>query len=667
MAALQPPNGTLGDALRNIPSVDVDQQGVISLRGDSNVTVLVDGQPSALFQGPGRAQALQNLPADQYERVEVMTNPSAAFTPEGTGGIINLITKKTRAATQAGSLDANVDSFGGYRGYLTDMYSTGRLTASATAGFTHFVDRSRQLTTEDLSNPGAGQLAQIANHAESRDSGDFGHLTVAVSDDLTATTRLTATGSYAAFTSAAAMDGAYRSSAAAGALAEDYDNKGAMRETASELTGSAAYVHQLGGEDHEISVHLSYNAVSFKTDTAQTFTFLLPTQPDQFEDSTPGQALSFGELAAEYKGPAPAGAKLDAGYELTVSQDHLDNLALFGTNAADATPALSQDNTFRWNESVNALFATYQQPFGDLVVMPGVRVEEAIVATDQVTQRLRGHTSYFAAYPTLHLRYGISKNAALSASYSRRIDRPYASELNPFRVENGPLSFSQGNARLAPSFTDSYDLDYEYTGSAANYSTDLYYKDSHGVSERITGNLGGGALLNTFAGIGRSQRAGLEVVADDKIGPTLAFTVTGDVHWADTTTPDEGPPSRRSGVDGDVRGILNWTPTPADWLQVNGAFYSGGVTPQGHRGPFARADIGYQHKFSDRLAVQLKLIDPFNNAPAATFLEEPTLREETRLAPTDRRVSVSFTYAIGAVAKQTKTDFDFSAGAPPAP
>src|SRR5690606_8920892 len=98
---LQAATGTLAEALRNVPSVDVDPQGNVSLRGDSNVTILVDGRPSAILSGPNRADAVLQLPADRYARIEVMTNPSAAYSPEGSGGVINLITKPVPAAVGA--------------------------------------------------------------------------------------------------------------------------------------------------------------------------------------------------------------------------------------------------------------------------------------------------------------------------------------------------------------------------------------------------------------------------------------------------------------------------------------------------------------------------------------------------------------------------------------
>ena len=105
---LQATTGSIADALRNVPAVEVDLQGNLSMRGDSNVTILVDGKPSPAFEGKNRADALQQLPADQIERVEVITNPSVALNPEGSGGVINLITKKSRGGGVTGSAYATV-------------------------------------------------------------------------------------------------------------------------------------------------------------------------------------------------------------------------------------------------------------------------------------------------------------------------------------------------------------------------------------------------------------------------------------------------------------------------------------------------------------------------------------------------------------------------------
>jgi outer membrane receptor protein involved in Fe transport len=123
--------GSISDALRNVPSVEVDPQGAVSLRGDPNVTILIDGKPSTLFRGAGAALALQSMPADSIERVEVITSPSAEFSPDGSAGIINLITKRTRKAGRSGSVRLNVGNDGRLNGGLTAAYNSNRLTLSA--------------------------------------------------------------------------------------------------------------------------------------------------------------------------------------------------------------------------------------------------------------------------------------------------------------------------------------------------------------------------------------------------------------------------------------------------------------------------------------------------------------------------------------------------------
>ena len=123
--------GSIADALRSLPSVEVDLQGNLSLRGDPSVTILVDGKPAPAFEGAGRADALQQLPADQIERVEVMTNPSAALNPEGSGGVINLITKKSRGGGLTGSAYSTVSTAGLKRAGVNFGYNSSTLAVTA--------------------------------------------------------------------------------------------------------------------------------------------------------------------------------------------------------------------------------------------------------------------------------------------------------------------------------------------------------------------------------------------------------------------------------------------------------------------------------------------------------------------------------------------------------
>jgi outer membrane receptor for ferrienterochelin and colicin len=146
--------GSIADALRNIPSVEVDVQGNVSLRGDPNVTIMIDGKPSSMFNGDGKADALQQMPADQIDRVEVMTNPSAAYRPDGTAGIINLITKQTRKPGATGSVKLNVGPDGRYNTGVSGNRVKGKLTLSGDASYRY--DRQRFRSTDERENPVTG-------------------------------------------------------------------------------------------------------------------------------------------------------------------------------------------------------------------------------------------------------------------------------------------------------------------------------------------------------------------------------------------------------------------------------------------------------------------------------------------------------------------------------
>ena len=137
---LQAATGTLADALRNIPSVEVDPQGIVSLRGDPTVTILIDGRPSAILSGEGRGPAILQMSADQFSRIEVMTNPSAAYRPDGSGGVINLITRPNfvrEGSTTSGSVRANIGTDGRYNFGGNIAWTRDRLTLTGDFGLRH--------------------------------------------------------------------------------------------------------------------------------------------------------------------------------------------------------------------------------------------------------------------------------------------------------------------------------------------------------------------------------------------------------------------------------------------------------------------------------------------------------------------------------------------------
>jgi outer membrane receptor protein involved in Fe transport len=534
---LQAAHGSIGDALRDIPSVDVDPRGNISLRGDRHVTILVDGQPSALFQGATRAQMLQQLPADQFECVEVMTNPSAAFSAEGTAGIINLITKKNHKTKPTGSIRASTDTLGRDSLSVSGADSVGKLTLSGSAGVNRFVFLNNQQAIEQLSDPTSGQTAQVTSTAHSRAVAWLASGRVNADYDLDSQTRLSAGLGYYAFGSQASYGEAYASSALNGPLANDYDSTGAEHGTGHVFTATAGFSRQLGGDDHELSANLSYSAVGASTDNEQLFAFSLPAQTDLFQNLISDTGHEVTDLKVEYHGPLPGPAKLVVGYEFNLDQDGLDRQEFEGESASDAVVDPLQSDRFSATQAVNDFYATYDRSFGRFELLPGVRIEAATLDTDQLDTRVADRSTYYEVYPTLHATYKLTNKIVLAASYSRRVSRPPVSELDPFRVETSPLSFSSGNADLKPAITDSYEADLEYNGRKLTYEADAFYKDTGNVISPFTENLGGSVLLSTFQNFGHLRQAGGELSASLKVSNRLSLSLSGDASWDAYASP----------------------------------------------------------------------------------------------------------------------------------
>jgi outer membrane receptor protein involved in Fe transport len=660
----QAATGSLADVLRNIPGLDVDPQGVISIRGDSNVTILVDGQPSPLFQGPGRAQLLQQLPANAYERVEVMTNPSAAFRPEGTGGIINLITKQRRQPGREGSVSAKGVSTDGVSANARGVYVTPQYTLSGVLFATRNRLQRGDVSTRQLVDPASGEVADVGLTTQLDQPYRAWGVQGAASYQLDPTTRLLGDVSYVRSEATGFAAASYRSNVLTGPLAQDYDSGEVVNVNAPIDSASTSLVRTLKGDDHNLTFRVGYSSFSYAADDQDRFDYQLPVQPDLYQDLGSDVSHRQVDLKVEYKAPLSPTSRLDIGYDGELTWDASDNLDRLGTSADTAIVVPALGHAFGFDESVQALFATYQTRFGRLTIMPGVRLEEvSLDIGDAGTTPIR--RDYFEVYPTFHMAFALTDRIDLSASYSRRVQRPSGQQLDPFRTYANPLSFSQGNPLLAPEITDSFEAEAVYTKGQSYLSADLFYRDHKDLISNVTENLGGGALLTSYVNEGNSRTAGLELAANAPIAPHLTFNLSTDLFWRQIAVPLNAFERPSSGEEVLVRPKLNWDLTPKDFLQLTLYLHSRAATLQGYTGPIFYTAGGFRHKFNDRLSLDVTVIDPFDTVRVRNVIETPDLTETDNLDLHQRSLSIGLTLALGPHPRPTPRDFDL--GAPPAP
>ncbi len=664
---LQTTTGSISDALRNIPSVAVDPQGNVSLRGDTNVTIMLDGKPSGQFKGPSAGQALQAMPADSIERVEVITNPSAEFSPDGAAGVINLISKKVRKPGASGSIRASLGN--GWRRQLgvTGAYNSDKLTLSADANGRWDVQRANGFDDRTLLD-GQGHALGVS---QTLNSGG-GHLDMwgahtSIDYDLDPKTRLSGDVRFMHFDIDQSPLTQFRETDPTGAVILAFNEPGPFTFGHSDTTAQASLRKTFAGDDHTLLVNISRDHIDELNNSSLTLTPSTPPGPSLSADLSARNGTTQTELKADYHRPMPADGKLKLGYDLRVDDNRYDNAPPRGTGAASPILAPNQGNLFLYKQTIDAAYVTYEQPLGDWTVLGGLRLEAQELDLTQVTTAQVHDTHDVSAYPSLHLAERVSETQQLSFSYSRRVQRPAPEDLNPFRVQTGsPLNFQSGNPDLKPQTTDSFEAGYQYRAGGTFYLATLYYRrNEHGVTDVLT-PLDGGVLLDTKENLSNSQAAGLELVANGHITKTLTYNLSSNLYWNEIDATSQGVAQvldfvgRRSAFVLGGRGSLTWQVTPKDTLQASTNLIPKRLTPQGFIEPTVLVYLGYRHKFADNLFGIVTVQDPFDDLHFRKVIDTPLLLDRSDGHIRIRAVFFGVTRTFGGNGKKPREPgFDF--------
>jgi outer membrane receptor protein involved in Fe transport len=654
--------GSVADALRDVPGVDVDLNGKISIRGDSGVTILVDGKPSSLFSGPGSGQALQTVPADDYERVEVMTNPTAEFAPDGSAGIINLVTKRTRPGGRkgiSGSVRAAVSPDGRYNIGINSAYHAGNLTVTSGLSVRHEVQRGESSDTrEGFDTTGAPTFSTVTI-GQTRGDRDSWSARSHLDYDLSDATRLSAgfnlfgsDSSNHAVSDITGKDGS-------GVIDQMLDRTGHTETDLMHATIEGSFRHDFAGDQHNVVLTLQHSRTPF--DSSQHFEDdnLVPAIGNTFDEQTTDSVTHLTDLKADYQRPMPASGRFKAGYELKIEDDLIDNAGFQGALTATAPSDPGETDLFHFNRQIQSLYTTYEQPIGRLAVLGGLRYEMSTIKIDDETSQAISHNDQWRLYPTLHLAWTVNDSQQIVLSYSQRVSRPQPQQFDPFQVIRGPLNISEGNPDLKPQETQSFEAGYRYRQGTTNYIATLFYKDSTGAVTTVQDSLGNGVLLSTLENLGGSKSAGLELIAAKHITPKLTFNISGDVSWDQIDARALGFAQLRSGMSGRARGSINWQVTPNDMWQAHVNYFGQRLAPQGFSEPRGSLNLGYRHKFDSHLSMLVTAQDVLGTFHQRSIIDTETLQEDSRNRAATRTVFFSLIYAFGF---ETRRDQDFDYG-----
>ena len=662
---LQAQTGSLAEALRNVPSVEVDPDGNVSLRGDANVTILVDGRPSTQFNGPSRGQMVQQIPASQYARIEVMTNPSAAYSPEGSGGVINLISRPNAVRpgnTTTGSLRANIGDNGRYNfgGNIAHVIG-GKTTLTADIGVRHdaFIQEIERLRTRF--DAGSGRFLEARQSQNIEGDSDNIFVRFAAEHNLDDKTQLTAEVRHVDVDNLADAIDVYEADAAGGGLAAAYVRNSSGGFAGQFSGGSARVLRRFDGAGHEWSneVRFDRNRFTFGFDTVVDQQ--IPPSPLSYEDVENRNRQNQLGLTSAYVRPLADGGRLRLGYELQAVDLELDNFVARGPAPGALTPDPIVSNEFHVDQAVHALYATWEKPFTEaLSAQFGLRLEQANIDLDQVTTGIRSSNDYFRAYPTMHLAYTIGEGESLRASYSRRIQRPGPQELNPFLTYQDNLNYRSGNPDLLPQETDSFEVMWQKRVQQTFYQATLYHRDTQDAFTPVTTDLGNGVFLTRPENLGSSRSTGIELVANGALHPTLRYNASINLYRQEIDAAGLPGAVDREGESVSGRLTLNWSPTQNDFLQVSGIWAGDQLLAQGVREQATLVNLGYRRKLNRDWSFQATVRDLFDEFGSTSTIETPTFTDRTSVLFGGRAAYIGLTWSFGSGQRRPE-QFDFSA------
>lgn len=469
--------GSVSDVMDNIPSVSVDVEGNISLRGNDNVRILVNGKPSGLV-GLSGPDALRQLPAESIERVEVITSPSARYEAAGTAGILNIILKKEELAGFNGSFILNGGTPTAYGGsaslnwrnkklniFSTTSYNDGKSLGGGVFNSEYFNGDQPSTFTNETRDYNRNRERFFINLGAEYFFDDNTSLTIS------AFTRTSNNGSNNT------------------TIIEDTDLNGNVlnrlgryqdeteKDNSSQFT--ANFTKKFSDKGHELVVEFqSEESSEDESDFADNTNVF--DQTSSTEEKQKRQLLQL-----DYVYPIDENTQFEAGFRGNYSQQNTD-YQVFDINGNLRTLNTNLTNYLGFTQKVNAAYTQFGKKINQFSYLLGIRMENTKIIIDQRTADIYQEKKYTDWFPTLNLSYEFNERENITLGYSRRIRRPRSWSLNPFQSLTSLTFFRQGNPDLDPSYANSYDLGYLKRWDKFTLNGSVYYSTSKQVITRIT-------------------------------------------------------------------------------------------------------------------------------------------------------------------------------------
>lgn len=643
--------GNVTDVLQNVPSVEVDADGTVSLRGNENVTILIDGRPSGLT-GAGGKSLLESIPASAVEKVEVLTNPSAKFDPDGISGIINIVTKKNKLQGFTGSVGANTSFENRFGGNLSLNYRKGKWNFTSNYGFNK---DARKFTGSTYRETYFGNMVDVLDQDEKGNSDRLNHnIKFGVDYNLNDRNTVSAgvlfnTGEnestnkiiYRLFGTDAGVDSSYH---------RITDGSGNSNNIDLDL-GFKHYFKQTGR-----LLNITGNASLSTDDNQNKF-----TQPGFNGDNTPSgvppslqRDFEKGDnkiytAAADYEHPIGKDMKLEAGLKSTNRDLDTDYQADY---FYEPTQSYVNDerltNHFVYKDGQHAVYGQFRHSIGKFGYQAGLRTEYATTESELITTGEKFSKDYFSLFPSAFVTYKPNDKSQYKASYSRRINRPRGQQINPFADYDDPLNIRKGNPLLDPEYTDSYEIEYNRYIGRLSLTATAYTRITHDYIQRYRVLTPDGVTITTFENLSQARNYGIEGILNGSPYKWWNFTFSTNVfrNEIDASNIEEDLNSSAYSVSGRIFTTFK-LPYNFD-LQLSYFYRAPMKVTQGTMKDMQNATIAASKKIlKDKGVITVRLSDPFDIQRFGFEFESPQYYQDFTRRRQVRTLNVAFTYRFG--------------------
>ncbi len=629
------------ELLRNIPSVDVDIDGNVSLRGSQNVRILIDGKPSGLV-GVNPADALRQLQSNMIEKVEVITNPSARYDAEGEAGIINIVLKKEKRSGLNGT-------FGGHAGY-PDNYGL-------SAGINYREGKVNFFTNLSLNyrqSPGGGFALQrtfyedttfsFERDREQTRGGYSGALRMGADYNFSDNQTLTGTFLYRPSLENNEAIVTYRDFNSLGALAQTSVRTDNETETERTLEGDLRYEKILEGKDHKWTADFKYQD-SDDREASDIYQTVGPDGEPLFQRVDNQEDEQSILLQTDYVRPLGGKKSFETGARTTLRKI-INNYKVeqLEDGIYESLPQFTND--FTYLENIYAAYAIYNGEINKLTYQFGLRGEYTDLSTEERLINVPVQKRYFNLFPSVFFTWDMDVRGDLQWSYSRRISRPRFRLLLPFSSFSDPRTLFAGNPDLNPEFTDSYEMGYVRYWEEFTLYSGIYYRHRTGVIERITLPTDTNANEIFPVNLGVQDAYGFEFNISADFFKWWKANANINIYNAITRGTYQDQEFNSDNFSATSRIMNRFTFWKSD-LQLSFNLRAPEVTTQGRSLGIYTMDIGWSKDIlKNKATISATVNDVFNSRRRRSITEGPNFYIESDFQWRARQFLVSFTYRL---------------------